>query len=101
MLDAVSVRAGKVFVGQGFEVRGGYKDRHPDEVVVKEVIEGGEAFIARGEGFWGFEGGVRRRVWEGDLIDARKAEEEVRGERSLDVEVVLAFGELVEELVDA
>lgn len=38
---------GEVFVSKGFEISLGQKDGHADIVIVEEVIEGGEPFIAR------------------------------------------------------
>jgi len=56
--DAVGVCAGEVFVCQRLEVGGGDEDGIADEVVVEEVIEGGEAGVAVFEGLDGGEGRV-------------------------------------------
>lgn len=56
--DAVGVCAGEVFVCQRLEVSGCDEDGYADEVVVEEVIEGGEAGIPVFEGLRRGEGGV-------------------------------------------
>lgn len=74
--DAVGVCAREVFIGQGLEVRGGDEHGHADEVVVQEVVEGGEAQVAVFERGGGREGGVDGGVRESYVVGGCEAEEQ-------------------------
>lgn len=71
-----------------------------DEVVVQEVVEGAEAFVAGEEGGGGGEGGVLCGGRERDGVAGGEAEEEGGGEGAFEVDVVFAFGEGGEEGVE-
>ena len=93
--DAVGVGALEIRHREGVEVEAGEERGHADEVVVQEVVEGGELAVAGGEGGGGGEGGVGGG--ESDGVLGGEGEEEGWLERAFDVQVVLAFGEGGEE----
>ncbi len=67
---------------------------------MEEVIEGGEARVAVFEGLRRGEGRIDGGVREGDGVQGCEAEEQAGREGAFDVEVVFAFGEVVETLVE-
>lgn len=67
---------------------------------MQEVVEGGEVFVSCLEGFGTREGGVSGGGGEGNAVGAGKAEEKGRREGALEMEVVFAFREGVEEGVE-
>lgn len=99
MAHAVRVRAREVLVRERFEVRRGDQHAHADEVVVQEVVQRREAFVAGLERGGGFERGVGRRRGQGDVVGRCELEEERGREGAFDVQVVFAFGKVGQELV--
>ena len=89
----------EVGVGEGFEVFGGNEGGHADEVVVQEVVEGGEALVAGEKGGRRFPGWVIIGGGKGDVVFGGEGEEKVGLERAFDMEVVLAFWKSSQELV--
>ena len=91
--------ASEVGVGERGEVGWGQEDGHADEVVVEEVLEGGEPVVAFAEGGGGCEGWVIFGRWQGNVVLLGEFEEEVGFESAFYVQVVFDFGDGGEERV--
>jgi len=99
VVHAVRVRVLEVLPGQVLKVRGVAQDGHASEVEGQEVVQRGEVVVPLVERLGGRVRWVVLRVRQADVVPLCELEDQPGRQAALDVDVMLAFGEAPEELM--